>query len=776
MVQDLWFATILLLTAAVSAALYLLASRKNRRLARENKRLTTALRAAGDTVWEWDIVGDRIHFSPRLMKLLGLGPDEPFLDFSSAHGRLHPDDKEDILIRLQRFMESDEDFLSLDYRLKVSEGGYRWVSLHGGVLSRSLGGKPRRMAGTLRDTTRRKTLEAQILESEARYRGIVEDQTELICRFTPEDGILSFVNESYARYFQSTREKLEGTSFFDLVPDESLPEIRGHLTTLAPSTPSGSYEHPVIMPDGSKRWHHWTDRLIVGTDGEPTEVQSVGRDVTMRVLAEQALRETEARYRGIFDNAPLCICRTLVTGGLVEINSEGARMHGYGSPAEMIREITDLAHQTYADPEERAWLLDSLEREGELRGREMRARRRDGTIFWISVHINPIREEDGTIRYIDSFLVDITDRKNAEQALAESGEQYRAVFGAAGDAILIVELKSGRILDANEAACRLYGYSREELLDMKSMDLSGEPDKSVQGMRRRLDHIPMRMVRHKSGKAFPVEISVSYLTLQGREVSILASRDITERLRMERMKTEFISTVAHELKTPVTSIHGALGLLDGGGAGNMDASARELVRIAANNSSRLIQLINDVLDLEKSATGRMTYNFEEVGLARAAEEAVGELQAYAQSLGVSIELDTGVDGCTVHADANRLTQILANLLSNAAKFSPSGENVRVRVLSRERYGVVEVEDHGPGIPVEHRDKVFTPFFQMESNSPGGSGLGLSIAKKLVEGMGGRIGFTSLPSRGSTFWFSLPLEKRISFGDEQPGNGAISDEC
>jgi CheY-like chemotaxis protein len=235
--------------------------------------------------------------------------------------------------------------------------------------------------------------------------------------------------------------------------------------------------------------------------------------------------------------------------------------------------------------------------------------------------------------------------------------------------------------------------------------------------------------------------------------------DISVRREVERMKAEFVSTISHELRTPLTSIAGSLTLISGGAAGEIPSKAARLVGIARQNSERLIRLINEILDLEKAEAGKLDFALHVRSL-RAEVASVAEFnRGFAQGLGVAIELEDG-DDADVLIDSDRLTQVLTNLISNAAKFSPPGGVVRVRI-DREKPSEVRVtvSDHGPGIPAEFCARIFQKFAQADasdSRAKGGTGLGLSIAKTITEKLGGRIGFDTTPGKGTSFYVILPI--------------------
>ena len=239
-----------------------------------------------------------------------------------------------------------------------------------------------------------------------------------------------------------------------------------------------------------------------------------------------------------------------------------------------------------------------------------------------------------------------------------------------------------------------------------------------------------------------------------------AQDKLDERRRMEALKDEFISLVNHELRTPLTSIHGALGIINTKLGGELPEEARRLLDIAYRNSRRLARLVDDVLDLQKIESGTVTFAMQAQPLRPLLEHAVEANQPYAAQLGVTLVLGDAPPAVQVAVDGDRVIQVLTNLLSNAAKFSPPGERVAVSAASCAGSWRVAVTDHGPGIPESFRGRVFQRFAQADSSTTrprGGTGLGLSICKAIVERMGGRIGFETTPGRGTTFYFDLPME-------------------
>lgn len=235
--------------------------------------------------------------------------------------------------------------------------------------------------------------------------------------------------------------------------------------------------------------------------------------------------------------------------------------------------------------------------------------------------------------------------------------------------------------------------------------------------------------------------------------------DVTDRKRLEQMKDEFISTVSHELRTPLTSISAALGLLQGGALGPLQDNQRELITIAHRNSHRLSLLINDLLDMEKLAAGKIPFNIQPQSLLPLVQEALEANRTYGYERKVSLTLKPDSPNVSVAVDSQRLMQVMSNLLSNAIKFSPENGLVEIGISLADNSARVSVVDHGPGIPAAFQDRIFQKFAQADasdSRRQGGTGLGLAITRELVERMGGQIGFLSQEGSGTTFFVDLPM--------------------
>jgi len=353
------------------------------------------------------------------------------------------------------------------------------------------------------------------------------------------------------------------------------------------------------------------------------------------------------------------------------------------------------------------------------------------------------------------------------ERLEAAAARHAATLDSAFDAIITLN-PSGSIETLNPAAERMFGWRAEDLVRRDVgvlIDLANNGEGSfldrlgasqgalADGLLRELNG------KRRDGQTFAADVALGAMDLPtGRHV-VAVVRDITERRRVAEMKDAFVSTVSHELRTPLTSIAGSLGLLAGGAGGELPDKAARLIGIAHSNSQRLVRLINDILDVEKLESGKLILAMSPLDLREIAARSIDGVRGYADQLGVSLSLGEG-DPAPVRGDADRLIQVVTNLLSNAAKFSPAGGEVAVTVNPEARIARLSVTDHGPGIPEAFRSRIFGKFAQADSTdtrAKGGTGLGLAIAREIAERHGGRLWFESAEGDGATFHLDLPLD-------------------
>lgn len=364
------------------------------------------------------------------------------------------------------------------------------------------------------------------------------------------------------------------------------------------------------------------------------------------------------------------------------------------------------------------------------------------------------------------------DAQQANAAIARQHELVRgserrlnAVLEHGRDGIILIS-PDRDIMLANAACTVLLAAAADDLIGRPITDfLPGfdlDPGKLWSSNALRLD-----------GSTFAAEVTTGRCALDEGPTFVCIMRDVTERQRLEQIKDDFVSTVSHELRTPLTSIRGSLGLITGNAAGDVSPEFRALLRIAHANSERLVELINNLLDIEKIETHRIEMPKERVEIHALVTTAVEANQAFAAFHHVQLRItgDPG-SGMAVLGNFGRLQQVLANLISNAVKFSPKHGQVLVGVEGDADRVTVSVRDFGPGIPDSFKPRLFTRFAQAESGDARrsrGTGLGLSIVKAIIEQHGGTVSYDSpLPDGGSRFWITLARLQPGATGTQPAG--------
>jgi CheY-like chemotaxis protein len=349
-------------------------------------------------------------------------------------------------------------------------------------------------------------------------------------------------------------------------------------------------------------------------------------------------------------------------------------------------------------------------------------------------------------RLLDAKLSHYGRVLGLQERAAHMAARHASIFENIADAVLIVG-PDACIREANHAARSLWTRNQD-------VDPVGERIHSIFVEPMELPGPGVSMgVRAADGRTIPMSVSVSHWSMGGEDLSCWVLHDQSEEKKIQRMKDEFLATVSHELRTPLTSILGALGLLSAGVVPLGSKQGQHLLGVAKRNGERLNELVDDVLDLAKLEGDRMVLKQQDVSLIEVVRDAVSVCEAMAKQAQVELKVDAPTITPQVSVDASRFVQVLVNLISNAVKFSPSGESVDVQIQSDPYGACVCVRDRGPGIPVDQQNQLFEKFSQLDgsdSRSQGGTGLGLYISKMLIEKMGGYITVTSPVGPGAEF--------------------------
>ena len=641
-----------------------------------------------------------------------------------------------------------------------------------------------------RDVTERKRLEEEVRRASARLELALRGSNIGFWDIDIPDGDLRNGRIYYVNVWEQLgyeppdSPKDQDTGMALVHPDDRAAHAEAVRRYLAGETSEFEVESRVCHKDGSFRWMISRGVVVRDAGGKPIRFLGTGIDITDRKRAEEALRESERQLDSLMGHLPGLAYRALADDHWTALFASKGVEELTGYPGD---EFT--SHRLHYDdimlPEDRPATREAVFtglRERRMYEVEHRIRHKDGSIRWIWARGHGVFAPDGSLRFIEGLNLDITSRKQAEEALRESEERFRGTFENA--AVGIVHSDSvGHFLRVNEKFCAIVGYSREELLHKVYRDIV-HPDelnahienyKSSFARNAPLAFGVERRFLRKDGTTGWLEGYISYQhDASGRRVyAIAAVLDISERKRLDeelrrakesaeaanRAKDEFLANVSHEIRTPMNAILGMAELtLDT----PLTDEQRSNLSIVLSSAEGLLSLINDLLDFSKIESGRLELEEADFSLRTVLNQTLRALalRAHKKGMELACQVEPDVPDGLV-GDGNRLRQVLLNLIGNAIKFTEAGEViVRVRAPETDRQAVVidfEIADTGIGIAPEKQQKIFQAFEQADSATTrryGGTGLGLTISSRLVEMMGGKITVQSEVSRGSTFRFGV----------------------
>jgi PAS domain S-box-containing protein len=481
-----------------------------------------------------------------------------------------------------------------------------------------------------------------------------------------------------------------------------------------------SMVRPYEEARGELKLHLATFEALVA--GEPFQRAAV-QELAQRITTLDGLVDTElaliAKDEAHFEQA------TRVEALLDDVREQLAAFRG--AEGQLLRQRQDRLRQD-------GWVLGGLSLVG-LWG---------AAGFFAVFSLRQYRELERSYRANEALL----------QEQRRSTRRQELILDAAGEGIYVTD-PEGRITFANPAVARLTGYAPEELVGQPAQALLHPGDRQGIGaalvtgeVRRGADEV----VRCKDGHTFPVE----YVCTPFAEGAVVIFKDIAHRLEIERVKEQLLGVVSHELRTPLTAVRGALEILGEDIAGELTPASRDILQIANENVLRLARLVEDLVDLERLNAGVVHLELQPVEARELLERARSNLRGLAAAAGVQLVVEA--PSLEFTADPDRLLQVVTNLVSNALKFTPEGRCIWLRAARQGDKVVLEVQDQGRGIPADKLDAIFERFQQVtraDARRKGGLGLGLAIAKGIVQQHGGRIMVESVEGQGSTFRVNLP---------------------
>ncbi|MGK7957380.1 MAG: ATP-binding protein [Crocosphaera sp.] len=551
--------------------------------------------------------------------------------------------------------------------------------------------------------------------SEAQYRAIVEDQTELICRFFP-DGTLTFVNEAYCRYFGQKREDIIKTCFFSSISKENQSCLRNNLSRLNLHNPVVSYQHTVINRKGEKRWQYWTNRGLFDKAGNLLEIQGVGRDITEQKQSEDELSQNLQQSQTLNDIIEQ-IHKSLDLAIILKTATEETRKILQSDRVAIYQFNSDWSGEFIAESVDKQWikLVDNNIKK-----------------IWEDTYLQ--ETQGGRYKDNESFIVDDIYSVGHQQCHIDLLEQFQA------KAYMIVPLfvhnQLWGLLVCYQNSCPRHWQSSELKL--------------------------LQQVSHQVG----IAIQQSELLKELETAKNLAES-------ASRAKTKFLAHMSHELRTPLNAILGFSQLLNNDE--NLNTEQKEYVEIINQSGEHLLTLIKGVLDMAKIEAGETTLDYQTLNLSCLVENLSQMFKLKAKNKGINFlcELEADVPNSII-VDSVKLHQVLINLINNGIKFTNKGQVVlRIKNMQKEKEIekanlLFEVEDTGLGIEGEETPDLFKPFYQTKlgQQSQEGTGLGLSISYQFIQIMGGTLELSSTAEGGTIFYFTLSV-KVLNTSNDQP---------
>ena len=639
------------------------------------------------------------------------------------------------------------------------------------------------VAAIRRQRAERRLAEAHLREQEQQYRMVTGSIPAMIGYVDTRHRVL-FHNSAVEKWLDLPAERIDqhhlsevlGTDIYMSILPEVERALRGERAVC---------EHRRQSRDG--RATYLVDTFTPDFDeaGRVRGFFALIIDITERKVAEHALRDSEARWRFALEGGGDGVWDRNIETGEVLYSRRYKEILGYADD-EFPSRREEWERRLH--PEDKARVMAELRAylngDSPAYSAEFRMRCKDGSWKWIlSRGVVVSRDAEGKPLRMIGTHADISARVRQQEELTRANERLDLALQGSRLALWDADIAKGSIYLSEGWAEMLGDPPGATVTDAQALYALVHPDDrepiaaaffgALKGTLPEY-HIEHR-VRTRAGdwKWILSHGQVVKRDAAGRALRMTGTNaDISARKEIERMKNEFIAVVSHELRTPLSSIVGSLGLLDR--IADLSAETKTLVRVARENSQRLVRLISDILDVEKLDSDALKIQLEPVELEAMLANAILANQGYGAQYGISITLTESPGPAWVNANYDRLMQVMANLLSNAAKFAPRGSRVEVRLQRSPGAFRVSVIDSGPGIPDEFKPRVFDRFAQADSSASrrtGGTGLGLAISRMIIDKLGGKIDFVSTPGLGTRFFFDLPYDQ-LSTRQDEPEHGAM----
>jgi PAS domain S-box-containing protein len=743
---------------------------------KEQERFTNKLvEAMPSVLYIFDLVERRtLMVHGEVVAALGYSPEEITAQGGNLLERfMHPDDKPRVEAHFQRVAQVGlGEALSIEYRMLHRSGDWCWFSSRDTVFKRDAQGQVCQILGIAQDINERRQIEDRLRESESRYSSLINAIPQLIWS-APSGETNDFVSQQWMDYTGlSEAELLEGLGWVKVLH----PDDRERTFNLWLDAVAGRREYETDFRlrrwDGEYRWFRVRGLPLRDANGVVTRWLGTCTDIHDRKEAEEALRESEIRYRTLVDVMPQLVWSTRADGYCDYLSQRWMEYTGLTAEQSYGDQWLKALHPDDRDRISRAW-------EAAVDGRQeydldYRLRRFDGVYRWFRTRGVPVRDESGVIIRWLGTSTDIHDGKEAEEALRQSELRLRAVISNL-PMILFATDANGIFTLFDGKAAELLGMKSELIIGRSTYELNFDTPDAVENFRRVLVegeaiHSIRSIGEHK------LENWASPLRDENGQITgmIGVSIDITERARIEeerarllereqaaraeaekanRLKTQFVGMISHELRTPLTPIKGFVTTMMADDLELDRETQRRFLGLIDQETDRLANLVEQLLDVSRIQAGMLRVQMMPCPLNYIISSARPQLNAISSRHVLAVEVSDALP--LVMADPERIAQVLVNLVGNAAKYTPLETTISVCARQEGQFIQVEVADQGKGISPEQRELVFEAFQQLDGGEQRkGAGLGLAICKGIIEAHGGTIWIEDNTPQGARVCFTL----------------------
>jgi PAS domain S-box-containing protein len=772
-------------------------------LAEQQQRFDLALTAAGQSLWEWDLVTNRVARSPAWAAQLGAMQAPPDCDPTTFALNYHRDDREGIAERMRKAILGGDSGIDFSYRLRHQDGGWRWFSTRASII-RDAGGRAIRVIGLQSDISAERQREAANADTLSRYRSLYDNAPLAFVIWDREGRIIDW-NARAAELFGHSRETAMGRRFVSLLFPAAVQDAfitKAH--RLLRDGGAHNEEFDNVAADGERLRCAWHSVALKNARGNISGVLSLVQDLTMQWRTAESQRRDEIRNRSLIETSPDAIFLLNNNGVILYINHQGVRLLNADDSSDIVGTHAAL---WVATDEVDSFLANVIDEPGDRVGfiahREVIVSGMDEVELLTDLNYTTLGDAEGNPNGMVLFARDITDKRRIENELQQHRDHLESLV-AERTARLAEIIESSplptfviggdhRITHWNRACEQVIGGEASQMIGTRDSWRAFYPearpvmaDLVLDGNIERVENFYAGKYRRSSfvSGAFEAEdyfpalnrwlffIAAPLHDLQGNVVGVIETlQDITERKEAEitlekakelaenaaRTKADFLSNMSHEIRTPMNAV---IGLAHLALRTTLTPRQRDYIERIKGSGDMLLGLLNDVLDLSKIEAGRMSME-EAPFILDDVLDSVATLvagRARDKKLEFHFLVDPDVPQDLV-GDSLRLTQVLVNLCGNAVKFTERG-HVAVRIVINSRTADqlrlgFEIEDSGIGLTPEQASRLFQAFSQADTSTTrkfGGTGLGLIISKRIVELMHGSIGLTSQPGIGSRFQF------------------------